>query len=84
MRQATKADLELVNNPDAWPCWPRLPMKKYSDNQTGDFPEFGFIVEGGGSTVYLGSVFGVIDMGQVKRKHYDSFNEMLDDGWVVD
>ena len=90
VRRATEGDVELANNPSAWPRWPVLPLKRATDS----WPELGFIVEvGTRSTVYLHAMYDLDrlegenlteKMTHVKKKVYVTQDEMFNDGWIVD
>ncbi len=84
MRRATEADREFIQNPNAWPNWPILPMKRANEGEPGAFPICGFIRLGVNTTIHLGSIHDNIDSNQVEKKEYSSLDELFDDGWVVD
>lgn len=80
-----------MNNPDDWGQWPFCSMKRHIDHDL----ECGVVVEGH-SIVYIANLFRLdkipgetigdklIDNDNVKRYVYESWKEMLEDGWVVD
>lgn len=81
---------EMVEDPERWPRWPLLPVKKRES-----FLESGYLVacEGRMTTVVLGNMYGVPKQvkclgdffsGILPVKVYDSVDAMLDDGWIVD
>jgi hypothetical protein len=38
-------DAAMISRPEAWPCWPYLPLKRPSVLQPNGFPQLGFIVD---------------------------------------
>lgn len=65
-----------------WPLWPHLPVKRSRD---GDRPHFGFMLASSGPTVYCGLLHGpTIDLTELPRIDYASFEEAVDAGWIVD
>lgn len=85
-------ELAMMQDPDRWPKWPHLPMKKYSTTP-GAFPEkFGYLIDvdtdastAGGSVkpilyTYPGEP---VPVGTVIEQ-FKTFEELLDAGWVVD
>lgn len=83
-----QADLKMMKEPDSWPLWPLLPMKKVAD--TGN-P--GFLLATGKPKLYLRNFLELKDIGirtigevdeKIAAKEYTSFEEILDDGWIID
>lgn len=71
----------MMTEPGRWPQWPFLPVKKdgattvgYLTEQTWEQP-----IE---PVVWLGNLFAASE--QVVPRRYGSFDELLDDGWIVD
>lgn len=79
-------DIEMMTHPGRWPIWPRLPLKRSGDWGSDDDLMGCLVEERLGEpirpTVYLGVVFGELD--PERKKEYASFEELLDDGWMVD
>ena len=84
-----KKDLEGMKNPDIWPQWPVLPVKRHSDEKG---IEVGLIVEKDmkspvESIVYLNNMFSLKsweDLDKMPNLKYESFEALQADGWVVD
>jgi len=89
----------LRQHPKTWPMRPFLPLVK-SDYQWGDKSGFGVLIEGFSNTLYVclapDAVVAMYEFGGVKtakfkrwvKRHesykFDSFDKILDEGWVVD
>ena len=67
----------------SWPHWPVLPVKT---RIPGKFPAIGVILAEQGAVVYEVSMFEVTqkNLQSCKVSRYESFEELHDDGWVVD
>jgi hypothetical protein len=77
-------DKDMILNPDNWPMWPRLPLKR---TPQGDRPNCGFVFNGSTHDdavqpiVYLALIFSnVVD----EKLVYQDIDALLDDGWTVD
>lgn len=73
-------DLGMIQNPDNWPIWPLLPMKRKVDGQL----EMGFFLSPSlyGNTVafYIGNIHD-----RQKALELDmSPEQVIQDGWRVD
>ena len=82
--EARVESLKLLNDPDEWPQWPALPMKRRGED--GKMPESGVVLEALGvelTSVFLENMFNGISK-DTPRQDYLNFEEMLDDGWEVD
>jgi len=81
-----KEAIELIENPDEWPRWPTLPVKRIPPG------EFGFLREVGLSgvvkpVVYLRNASDletVKTFDEIETIEYSSFNQMFDYGWRID
>lgn len=82
----------LMQDPDDWPCWPMLPVKRYSTKE-GSWPETGLMIAksnvAGGvePTVYMLNLFGehtIKEFIECKKHKYESLDALVDDGWIVD
>ena len=76
--------LSLINDPLEWAAWPMLPLLFYKD---GLREQIGFLFVGRGAKVFLGNVFEMVDMAQISTLStviYDSFEVMLESGWIID
>lgn len=76
-------DLQMMQDPDEWPLWPQLPLKRRSE-YSHDGIRSGFLVAIPTlrPVVYLGPVGTVVE--NRKTIEYSNFGELLEDGWVVD
>jgi len=105
MTDSTRNELDLaeinrqvgmMQDPDRWPLWPYLPLKRYRPRQDGSFDL---------ESAYLYDV-GVMERGQVTRNEVDvtmhlrsgpgfapktdeqvefvSFTQIVNDGWLGD
>ena len=83
-------DVAMMEHVELWPRWPVLPVKRYGPTwQQGDLPEMGVLAacEEHRHTVFLDVMLFGMDgdaLKDAKRKEYDSFQAIVDDGWVVD
>lgn len=73
-------DLLMINSPDRWPCWPILPMKNRKNREPRDL---GIILDGQPTTILVGCL-GLTDWEKAERIRYNSVEELLADGWIVD
>lgn len=84
-------NLKMIKDPGTWGCWPILPMKKIRGEH--DLHSVGFLLATGKPKLYLTNFLNLNDLGvrtvkevdeKVPAKEYDSFENILDDGWVID
>jgi nucleoside 2-deoxyribosyltransferase len=84
-------DLKLMKDHTSWAIWSMLPVKKMPDN--GEMPECGFLLATGKPIVYLRNMYDLQDMGittikeimeKIDGKDYPSFEDIVNDGWIVD
>lgn len=93
-RQATARDFQHFENPSLWPPYPFLPLiRRVAD---GDDPQAGVLYDARGMTgkygytctVFLRTLFTLpsteTELLSGPRITYDSFDELADDGWIVD
>ncbi|RPJ04008.1 MAG: hypothetical protein EHM36_11420 [Deltaproteobacteria bacterium] len=75
-----RLSIDLMIDPDKWPMWPFLPLKRRQDNETG------FLYSSGDTfTVYHGNVFNPPkNLDLATKDVYGSFKEILAAGWEVD
>jgi hypothetical protein len=77
-------DLEMVQRPGSWPCWPFLPLKRSSESD----PNSGVLCEGGGRFAWLkgANLYALNEDILVRREMIDlaGIKQLLDDGWEVD
>jgi hypothetical protein len=76
-------DLRMMRSPAKWPCWPRLPLKRFVAGAT-TLPDTGFMVaqQGIRTRVYHGIIFAPARPGDFKD--YPSYEAIVADGWRVD
>lgn len=82
----TRADhLEMMAHESNWQAWPFCPLKHTSkrDPVFPGMPLTGMLATGQGATVFIGNIFFGINE-QTPRQEYNSLEEVLDDGWIVD
>lgn len=74
----------LINDPGKWPCWPMLPLKKYTGR--GGFPDCAILVDEGGRTkkVYMADMSLSNLSKDTPVKEYPHAEAILDDGWRID
>lgn len=83
-------DAAMIREPEEWPRWPQLPLKRSRDG----FTELGvmFAVKEwldtptvflGGMNEFRGETFTEAVAGH-ERKEYLDLDGLLDDGWTVD
>lgn len=75
-------DREMILHPDWWPMWPSLALKRRRhDGSSAD--RFGVLLEGPALTVYL-NLMGLPITSDTPRLEYETVEDLLADGWVVD
>lgn len=81
MMPSREEELAMMTDSEQWPQWPLLPVKipgSWSDSS------FGLMAEIGGKispVVYIANLFAPKFDNPIK---FNSFEELLDAGWVVD
>ena len=75
----TETNLDMMKNPDRWPCWPYLPLIK----KAGDL---GVLLDSDkGKIVVLANLFMLPkSFDQAPHLKYDSCEAIIADGWIVD
>jgi len=78
-------DVSMIKDPNMWPRWPALPMKKLLGRQI----KCGYIIDDGKKPdIIIGSIFDIprdpILLKALPREEYDSAEEVSADGWRVD
>lgn len=75
-------DLRYIKTPGLWVMWPFCPLKRFVGQTTRDF---GYLVaqEGKLTTIYKGNVFMAKKDDPVGWT-YESAEQLVADGWVVD
>jgi hypothetical protein len=69
-----KDDLGMMKRADLWPTWPHLPVKRPRW-------ETGVLIENGATKIAIPTVYQ--RDGKILAK-YDSLEQLVADGWVVD
>ena len=76
-----QTSLEFMRDPNEWPTWPVLPVKRRGSMDVG------LMLEGQGNKaapiVYLTNLF-IRDFENCEQKKYEDLEGVVDDGWVVD
>lgn len=79
-------DVDMINNSFDWPCFPYLPMKRYTKD--GSWPECGLIWSGAPLRVVNANMFHLPptaeDFMALPHKEYADAAAMVADGWMVD
>lgn len=83
----SKDEKSMMENPTRWPCM-YLPVKRRVKKRFGsDTMQVG-ILNGNGPTVYTISMFDSKWAGykfeEMPKIEYDSFDAIVEDGWIVD
>lgn len=73
-------ELKAMQDPDKWPHWPYLPMKRGNIWTPGNL---GVLVAGQGPVIYRGNLF-LFDPKTCEKTTYDSFEALYDAGWRGD
>jgi hypothetical protein len=94
VRRATARDLHFFQNPHLWPHRPFLPLtRRETDN---GLPQLGVLYDARGAsgtyghacTVFLTNLLSLppteAEFFALPKCVYDTFDELADDGWVVD
>lgn len=75
--------LRMMADPDRWPQWPLLPLKRYD---TANHLHAGYLVHTTGDdqfTVFQGNMFMAKPATDPKIK-YENYGAIVRDGWEVD
>lgn len=88
-RQKEPTEKEFMQNPSLWPRWPILPVKRSKDRKHGVLAEFGMPDRPEiKPIIYLANLFDlsdkVTDFSKLPKLEYDTFDDLINDGWVVD
>lgn len=83
------SDKDIMSNPDTWPCWPYLPVKR-KDNSL-EKGNLGFLLADqdfadGKFVIWHLYMFKVKreDYDTAKKLEYSSIDDILKDGWIID
>lgn len=78
-------DLQMIENPDNWPAWPYLPMKRYVE---GKGLQTRLLWLGRPNTLFEANLFHLPKTKEefllLPHQEYSSPEEILQEGWVVD
>lgn len=81
-------DFDWLSDPKNWLHWPICPVKRFTNPK--DMPECGLVWAGELTHVYIQNlclmVSGAVEpqFKDCKKYEYESLQEMLADGWMVD
>lgn len=80
---------EFIQNEQRWPNWPILPMKRLpKERKFGEFPELGVMLATRKTVVYLVDLYRLPQTPEgwkkAEQKNYNTLDELLNDGWIVD
>ena len=94
IKERRDQSLLFMRNADVWPLWPRLPIKRQRPQDIeahGGLGELGVLLESPQwiqseaiPVVHLCTIFDNPLHGRVETITYQSLEELVDDGWVVD
>lgn len=80
----------MISDPDRWPCWPFLPVKKRGNPPSISGKTLGLLcyteefVERKKVVVYHVYLFDVIDLTACPTTEYASIDDLVAAGWEVD
>jgi hypothetical protein len=83
----------FMEDPEKWPSWPLLPVKRYTEKPRGglNLPDCALLYDdlsrtGVAPTVYLENLFTATpeSMKTAEKIEYQDFADLIADGWVVD
>lgn len=74
------SDVEFMKDPDKWPYWPVLPLKRYVNNNL----ECGLIFASGEPKIFLTNVFAGKNLEEVDTISYESYEALTGAGWMID
>lgn len=84
MTERFDRDLAFMQNPDQWPRYPRLPLKRRGNIDLSDPHALALLVADGQPTIYFGNLYleaeKIIDL---ERREYASFQALAVD-YTVD
>ena len=77
-------DVAFINDPDEWPAWPRLPVKKQVEGQ--NWPEMAVIVplSEGGLGLFEGNLFQSEPLPPEPIEKFKNGQAVFAAGWRVD
>lgn len=75
-------DKEMILNPDSWPSWPFLPVKSTTKKELSGWPLLGTILSYDVTKVKLVNMYDYSKNADIIS--YDSVDDLLADGWVID
>jgi hypothetical protein len=75
---------DMMVSPTRWPNYPILPLRRYINRQSeiGCLYEIDGVVKPIVYKINMWDTFGLNP--ETPREKYESFNTLLDDGWIVD
>ncbi len=87
----TRDDRGMIRDPDFWPVWPFLPLKRSTGK--GGLPDTGFLVSEAAKgqlpepvTLYLGllPMYDKTPLAERQTQVFATIDDLVDAGWVVD
>jgi hypothetical protein len=72
----------FINDPDQWPLWPVLPMKRDWNLN----PNAGYLIDSGERPMiilYIGNIYAA-DRDRHTSVEFDNLEAMFDQGWRID
>ncbi len=85
----THDDRGMISQPDYWPRWPYLPLKRSVPGQS--WPDVGFVVSDSLKgplpepvTVYIGNVLERVKLADREQVVYPTIDSLVESGWIVD
>lgn len=82
-----KLDLDFARNPDNWPAWPRLPLKRRGSNIFLDPKGLGYLenlsLRGDATPVVFIGVMFENRTDETEKIEYESFEALLEE-WEID
>lgn len=77
-------DLAFMRDPDRWPRYPRLPLKRREgDSDLSDPHALALLIADGRPIIYFGNVFATSGTADLERREYASFEALAAD-YTVD
>jgi len=74
-------DLEMIKNPDSWPQWPRLPIKRRTGEKR-DKMELAMLLESQGQFyIGFGNIYAVMESREWRPVTPE---QVIADGWIID
>ncbi len=75
-----KITLEFLADPDTWPKWPALPLKR----RTPKGPDLAVVMAGNRTKLYLTNLYMLGQADKLEFLQYDSVEDVVKAGWIID